>query len=79
MRLELLRCIEARGLGLAEIENRVKQEANAYHSSKFKSKTFSSIRNPDRIRSDMRPKVRDACQALREKVFERSKVSLELY
>ena len=43
MRLELLRCIEARGLGLAEIENRVKQEANAYLSSKFKSKTKKTL------------------------------------
>ena len=78
MRLELLRCIEAKGLGLAEIENRVKQDANAFHSSKFKSKTYSSIRDPNRIRSDMRPKVRDAYQAVRETVFERSKVSKKL-
>ena len=78
MRLELLRSLQARELGLAEIENRVKQESSAYLSSKFKSKTLSSIRDPDRIRSDMRPKVRDAYQAVRETAFERSKLSKKL-
>ena len=62
MRLELLRCLRAMGLGVAQVENQARREANVNTlSEKFKYK-----RNVRLIRSLMDVRVRDAYQDLRE-------------
>ena len=68
-RLELLKCLQEKNLGLAEDEYQARKQAKSYHSNKFKLK---STRDSEYIRRKMELRVRDAYQALREASKEQS-------
>ena len=70
-RLELLKNLGAKNLGLPTLENSIQHEANMRHSFKYKSKMK---RNPDLIRSQMDIKIKDAYQAVRETNSEKFKL-----
>ena len=74
MRLELLKCLSAKNLGLSHDEYQAKREAKySYHSTKFKD-----VRNVAYINNTMDIRIKDAYQHLRETALKVSQMRKRL-
>ena len=75
MRLNLLKRLQAEGLGLQQVENFVQNESKFRLSNKFRSK---DIRDPSKIEFIMKSRIRDAYEAVRETTQVKSKLKKKL-
>ena len=75
MRLDMLKELQERNLGLPETENYVRNQAKKRHSSKFQMK---GPRNLILFRDDISAKVQDAYEAVRETALAKSRLKRKL-
>ena len=76
MRLELLKCLKEKNLGLPRVEYFARKEVNYRHSLKFKSKI--NQRQDALISDHTHNTLKDACEEVRETALMRSKLRKRL-